>query len=409
MLGAGVVIVAEPSASSPQSADRRIARARAEPRGLWVPRTSLKTPEGIDTLVRRAADAGINTLFVQMRGRGDALFDGSPEPVAAGVAAGFDPLAHTLASAHAAGLEVHAWINVTLVASATYIPDDPRHIVRQRPEWLMLPRALAASLGRVAPRDPRYVSRLATWTRAQRHVEGLYASPVPADSARYLEAIVAGLASRYEIDGLHLDYIRFPSAEFDYSAGALAAFRDATASELTAEERTRLDGLRTRDALVYPRTFPARWTQFRQARVSDLVARLRTALKTARPEAALSAAVIADPDAAARDRLQDWSAWGQRGLIDVICPMAYTASPERFRRHVIDATRAAAPSAVWAGIGAYLLHPPEIARQVEVARTAGAGGIVLFSYDSFGGRPDPLAAVGRLAFAGPMPRRASTR
>ena len=48
------------------------APADAETRALWVLRTSLTTPESIETLVRAARDHGFNTLLVQVRGRGDA-------------------------------------------------------------------------------------------------------------------------------------------------------------------------------------------------------------------------------------------------------------------------------------------------------------------------------------------------
>src|SRR3954447_20104220 len=51
-----------------------------EVRAMWVLRTSLTTPGHIDTLVRTARDHGFNTLFVQVRGRGDAYFRGGIEP-----------------------------------------------------------------------------------------------------------------------------------------------------------------------------------------------------------------------------------------------------------------------------------------------------------------------------------------
>src|SRR3954454_4646066 len=86
-----------------------------EVRAMWVLRTSLTTPEQIATLVRTARDHGFNTLFVQVRGRGDAYFRGGVGPRPAELLRqpeGFDPLASVLKSGHAAGLRVHAWINV---------------------------------------------------------------------------------------------------------------------------------------------------------------------------------------------------------------------------------------------------------------------------------------------------------
>lgn len=378
-----------------------------ETRALWVLRTSLTSPDRIDRLVREAANSGFNTLFLQVRARGDAFYAGGIEPTGAGVAAGFDPLAHGLRSARAAGLRVHVWINVNLVASAVTVPTERSHVVRAHPEWLMVPRELGASLARRDPRDPSYVATLAWWTRKRRdRVEGLYASPVAPGAAKYLEDLVRDLVRRYPVDGVHLDYVRFPSTEFDYSASALAAFRESVRPDLTPAERTRLDARLARDPLVYANTFPQRWTEFRRLRLADLVARIRGAVRAERPDALLSAAVYPDPEQAAAHKLQDWASWARRGLIDAVCPMAYTTSLPQFRRQIVAASRAADPQPLWAGIGAYRLTPAATAAHIAAARRSGARGIVLFSYDSLVDAPrrDSLGDIGRAAFT---PARAS--
>ena len=146
-----------------------------EARALWVLRTSLPSPRHIDRLVDDAAAAGLNTLFLQVRGRGDAYFVGSPEPRAPDMSTSFDPLAHAIARARRAGLRVHAWINVNLVASAVTVPTDPRHVVRTHPEWLMVPRDLARPLMRIDPRNASYLGQLAGWSRDHpQSIEGLY-------------------------------------------------------------------------------------------------------------------------------------------------------------------------------------------------------------------------------------------
>src|SRR6185312_2522615 len=93
--------------------------------------------------------SGFNTLLVQVRGRGDAYFAQGLEPRPATLAnqpATFDPLAQVLTEAHAAGLRVHAWVNVNLIASVNLPPTDRGHVMHRHPEWLMVPRALAPEL-----------------------------------------------------------------------------------------------------------------------------------------------------------------------------------------------------------------------------------------------------------------------
>src|SRR6185436_21134213 len=87
----------------------------SETRALWVQRGSLASPQSIATLVKSAREHGFNTLLVQVRGRGDAYYLGGIEPRAAELLRqrdDFDPLATVVETGHAAGLRIHAWINV---------------------------------------------------------------------------------------------------------------------------------------------------------------------------------------------------------------------------------------------------------------------------------------------------------
>jgi hypothetical protein len=118
---------------------------------------------------------------VQVRGRGDAYYAGTIEPRAPELTGkpSFDPLATVIADAHAAGLQVHAWVSVNLVSSSVSLPASRDHLIYRAPEWLMVPRELAAEMKKIDLRSPAYVGRLARWTRAHASiVEGLYTSPL---------------------------------------------------------------------------------------------------------------------------------------------------------------------------------------------------------------------------------------
>src|SRR5215831_15861971 len=115
------------------------APAPAETRAIWVLRSSLTSPASIASMVRTARQQGFNTLLVQVRGRGDAYYSSTLEPRAADLShqpASFDPLATVLASAHQAGMRVHAWVCVDLISSAVDLPTSPDHLVYRHPEWL---------------------------------------------------------------------------------------------------------------------------------------------------------------------------------------------------------------------------------------------------------------------------------
>jgi uncharacterized lipoprotein YddW (UPF0748 family) len=387
-----------------------------ETRALWVLRSSLASPESIASLIRTARDHGFNTLLVQVRGRGDAYFNGGIEPRASELArrpATFDPLATVLAAARPAGLRVHAWVNVNLISSAADIPLAANHIVHRHPEWLMVPRDLAQELSRVKEESPGYVGKIARWTRTQANVEGLYASPILPEAVDYVDTVVRDLVGRYKVDGVHLDYARYPSDRFDYGRGAIREFREVVRPSLSVDRRRELDGREAADPIVYPDTFQDEWRAFRIARMTALVGRLRNSIKATRPNTLVTVATAPDLMEARDHRLQDWGGWLQQGLVDAVCPMAYTQEPARFAEQIAAARTVAGSRAIWAGIGAYRLPPAQTIENIETARRLGAAGVVLFSYDSLvdpqQATPDYIAVVGRSAFAKPAAPSDGTR
>jgi uncharacterized lipoprotein YddW (UPF0748 family) len=391
------------AAEAELAAGARRAPARfAEVRGLWVVRFALANRASARAVVERASRAGFNTLLVQVRGRGDAYYASALEPRGAALTggSGFDPLAEIVHAAHARGMAVHAWMNVALVADATTAPSDPRHLVRGHPEALMVPRALAHELARLRPTDPRYVARLIEWTSANKsRVEGLYAAPWSPAVRERTVAVAVDLVRRYDLDGIHFDYIRYPGADFDYSAGSLEAFRTWAAPQLDADRRLRLDRAAALEPTAWADSLPSPWADFRREQVTTLLERAYVALKTLRPWLVVSAAVHPDPDGARQRRLQDWPEWARAGLLDAVAPMAYAEDELGFREQMERALAAAGATEVWAGIGTYLAGVPGTGKQIDAARQLGAHGIVLFSYDwvvgPAGGGAASLERIGR--------------
>ena len=416
-LSAAWVAMPAIGARDTQSAGGTSTPAPAEIRALWVLRGSLTSPASIDQLIKTAKAQGFNTLLVQVRGRGDAYYTSRLEPRASDLASqpsSFDPLAKLLADAHRSGIRVHAWISLNLVSSAVDLPVSPDHLIARHPEWLMVPRAIAQDLARMDPSNPGYVGKIARWTRGElQTVEGLFASPLQPDAAAYAQRVVADIASRYDVDGVHLDYVRYPSPLFDYSRFSIAEFRSSIRPRLSAAVRREMDDQEGRDLFAYPDRFPDDWKTFRRARLTALVASIRQAVRAVRPQALLTAAVAPDPADAADERLQDWGAWLDSHLIDAVAPMAYTQESARFTEQIAAASGVAGGRAVWAGIGWYRLTPAQTVENILTARRLGTAGFVLFSYDSLTGpkppAPDYLATVSRAAFASSRSSEASSK
>jgi uncharacterized lipoprotein YddW (UPF0748 family) len=217
----------------------------------------------------------------------------------------------------------------------------------------------------------------------------------------HVVGVISDLASGYPLDGLHLDYVRYPTASFDYSPAALAAFRSELMPLLSDAERRRLDLEGETHAAAYADAFPERWHEFRLSRLNALVMRIRTAVKAARPNAVVSAALWPSADDAVSRHLQDWRSWAESGLLDVLCPMAYTQDAATFRAQLEVVRHLAGLRPVWAGIGAYRLSSTQTIENIQAARRLGVDGVILFSYDSLTSAPNGshyLTEVGRAAF-----------
>ena len=371
-----------------------------EVRALWVQRGTLTSPAAIISAVDIASNGGFNTLIVQVRGRGDAFYDSRYEPRPAVLAkqpASFDPLELVLARAHRANLKVHAWVNVNLISDAE-LPPARKHIVYQHPEWLMVPRPLSEELARMNPRHPPYLRRLSEYAKERSdRVEGIFLSPIHAGAVDHATRVIADIVSRYDVDGIHLDYIRFPNDDFDYSAEALDEFRADVTARMTGSERREYASRARGRPLFYTEMFPQRWQDFRRARLTTQLTRIRSTVKARRPRAVLSAAVFPDANEAANRRFQNWGSWLETGLLDAICPMTYTTDPGIFRSQIASVERLAERRPVWAGIGAYQLPAAATIDHIRVARQLGAEGIVLFSYDNLDTKY--VDAVAKGAFA----------
>lgn len=366
-----------------------------EVRALWVVRTTLTSPEKIRQMVNAAADNGFNTLIVQVRGRGDAYYKSRVEPRAVELKdqpPEFDPLAFTLAEAHKRGLKVHAWLNTSLLANLDALPAAPDHVYNRHPEWLAVPKPVARELYNMSPTDAAYRQKIVEWSKANRgELEGVYTGPANPKVREHIYKIWMDVLKHYPVDGLHFDYVRFASPDFDYSRTSLSQFEKWLKPQLTNDERRELKTSLKQDPLAAAEKFPAKFADFQRAQVTALVERIYRAVKKRDSNVLVSAAVFANDENAYTRRFQDWRRWLQMGILDVACPMAYSTDTAVFQKQIEIAamTAHAAKRRVWAGIGAYRIPSESAVEKINVARSLKTEGFILFSYD-FTARPSEL-------------------
>jgi uncharacterized lipoprotein YddW (UPF0748 family) len=243
---------------------------------------------------------------------------------------------------------------------------------------------------------PQFQEQLVAASRARSSVaEGLYADPTSVSYRDHLVAVVSDLMERYPLQGLHLDYVRYPAATYGYTKNALDRFRVEVDREITAADRADMATRVLKDPLVYTRRYPIRWSEFRRHGVSETVRALVHAARMRRPGIEVSAAVIPEI-ARARDELfQDWTRWMDENALDAVCPMNYSGSgaSEEFRSRCEAAVAAKRRCRVYMGIAAYKLKVEEAISRADIALNKGCDGVVYFSHASLRESPGSFRKI----------------
>ena len=285
-------------------------------RGLWVDAfgPGFKTPLEVDKLVRDAQVMRVNALFVQISRRADCYCNNSSMPRTAdpSVPAGFDPLQDVLDKAHAAGIQVHAWIISTGVWNKTALEFSSNHPFR-----LHGPSAKG--------RDNWLTVRADGETRAGADYVLDLGHP---DAAEFVANMYSSIVQNYAVDGVQFDRIRYPD-----SGGP--PFLASWGYNPTALERFRLETKRSDK----PGAADPQWLQWRRDQVTNLVRRVYLQVKSIRPSVWVSAATITYREAPSNleqfeqtrtysEILQDWPAWMREGILDLNIPMNYKRERE---------------------------------------------------------------------------------
>jgi len=193
----------------------------------------------------------------------------------------------------------------------------------------------------------------------------------PKNVARETEAIREVLA-RYKVDGIHLDYVRYPARNSCFCEGCRLRFESSIGRRLHEWPRDVQTGL-----------LAARYGRWRRSMINRLVRKVRDVADDMKRPVQVSAAVYGKYPSCSRSVAQDWGAWLRNGTVDFVCPMNYTESLSDFRR--LTRAQLLLPRArgrVYPGIGATAsqnrLEAFDVIDQIRAARSAGASGFVLF-------------------------------
>lgn len=291
-------------------------------------------------------DHGISDLYLCVGGAGFSHYRSQLLPPSRLFLEQGDQLAACLAAAKPRGLRVHAW----LFCFCTEQCSEERVMFFRNRGWL-----LTGEDGR----------------------ERRWLDPAVPEVRNMLVQAAREVATRYRVDGLHLDFVRYPDFAGSLGPTIRRRFEEAT---------TRKCGEWPAEVKSGPRREEfARW---RSDRVAELVADVRNMLRREGPDKVLSAAVYGKYPSCLAAVGQDWEAWVRAGLVDYLLPMNYTEDPAMFAELVGNQSRARwLRQHVLPGIGVTAaesrLRPSQVIDQIRTVRAADCPGFALFDLDTY--------------------------
>ncbi|MHC4398757.1 MAG: glycoside hydrolase family 10 protein [Planctomycetota bacterium] len=309
-----------------------------EGRAFWNHSGTGAYPGDWQRTAKELSEAGFNMVVPNLLWAGRAHYPSDVLPRSSTFDEHGDQIAQCLAACKEHGIEVHVWkVNHNLSG---------------------------------APKE--FVEKLRREGRLQASRSGeeeRWLCPSHPDNSRLELESMLEVARKYDVDGLHFDYIRYPNRDHCYCDGCRERFTTASGVEVAAWP-----------ADCYSGPFEDRYHDWRCEQITRLVAAVAQEARKIKPKIKISAAVFGAYPDCRRSVGQDWVGWIKAGYLDFVCPMDYTQSDMQFTGLVENQLRLVEGRIpVYPGIGAWRLTPDRVVGQIHHARSLGADGFTVFN------------------------------
>ena len=312
-----------------------------EVRAVWD-RTGLGLyPGDWDRTCRELAEYGLTDILPNMLSAGVAHFPNRILPSSPIVPVHGDQLAACVAAAHAHGMRVHVW---KICWNLDGAPDALINDLRGK--------------GRLQRTD---TGAVVNWL-----------CPSHPDNLRQEREMAGDIVRLYPVDGIHLDYIRYPDSHACFCVGCRQRFEQAIGKPVAQWPMPK-------GAVALRREYD-RW---RCAQITRMVDETSCLVRSVNPRVRVSAAVFGMYPSCADSVGQDWGQWLAKGLVDFVCPMNYVTNTQQFAELVSRQMKVPGASGrILPGLGVTAgeswLDPVQVLDQIAVTRQQGCGGYALF-------------------------------
>lgn len=328
-----------------------------EARSVWLDRGTIiatKDEKGMAKLFDRLKSVGINVVYFEANNAGFAMFDSAIAQKNPAIT-GWDPLARAIHEAHKRGMELHAWLWVFNVGNVKHNPivgKDPDYpgpvLSAHKMDW-----ALESANGSLLP--PRQ--------------HEFWLDPANPEACHYAKSLIVEVLNKYPVDGIQLDYIRYP---FN-GKGVEMGFDWIGRTRLEHECGISLDQLNDEARQI--------WQAWKIQQVNNFVKDISETVRQMKPKVRISAAVYAMPHRLRINQIQqDWETWVANGWVDTLNPMTYVTSAKDLSTMAGYVRESTGDKAlVYPGLSIRQLDTAGLIEQLDSARETGTLGTTMFA------------------------------
>ena len=323
-----------------------------EGRAIWI-RPIQKTEDAVKKTVKAIYDYGFNIICIETL-YNNTLITPMPEEsllVQNPDFNGFDVLAAFVTECHKYGIEVHSWLPVYRVAhgSSTH-PQLGLNV--KKPEWL-----------NISNTGINYIEN--------NYGKGYFLNPALPEVREYLLSVYTRILENYSIDGLQLDYIRYPDlvggVDYGYDEYTCSLFKE----QFGTDPKTMSSGGQ----------LWKEWVDFRAKFVTDFVLEIKSLVEQKRPDIYLACDVAPSYSESLSRMKQDTEKWIGESYIDIVYPMAYGPVDRVSTWTKATVSKVAEDVFTYIGVGDY--GADTLFDQISIIRENRANGVAFFAYDQF--------------------------
>ncbi|WP_010664908.1 glycoside hydrolase family 10 protein [Marinilabilia salmonicolor] len=318
-------------------------------RGVWI-RISDKTPEGLRATVESIAEAGFNAILPETIYNGYAIYPNHSLLHQMPQFHGWDPMKILVEECEKYNIQLIPW------AEMFFVGRDDSPVVKEKSDWL----AEFRNGKKHATLEPAFC----------------YLCPARPEVHDFLLGVLKDVAGKYEIDGIQLDYIRY-SLSIPWDKGM--CYCEYCQSEV--KKKYGFDILKiTPDDAEW-----STWNDYRANNITSFVTQVNELFNSEFPDLPISTDVFPDKEQSKIQKMQDWSSWVQKGMIDELFIMNYHLDNNAMRQATLDMLDELQGTSVKpiVGLGPFMGYKPHVLlEQIEISREEKTGGVCLFSWHS---------------------------